>query len=133
MSQQNVEIVRRGYALFIAGDFEGVAQMMSDDAVIADAAGLGRMGTRVGPKGWLAGLGEMQEAFADYSVEIQEFIDAGEEAVVVPVRISGRGKASGVDIRTRVAHLWTLRDGKLIRGQVFETTKEALEAAGLQE
>ena len=75
----------------------------------------------------------MQESFNDYSVEIQEFIDAGETTVVVPVRISARGKGSGVNIRTRVAHLWTLRDGKLIRGEVFESMEEALEAAGVSE
>jgi ketosteroid isomerase-like protein len=56
------------------------------------------------------------------------FIDAG-EAVVVPVRISGRGRASGARLDTRLVHLWVLRDGKAITGEVYRSTEDALEAA----
>ena len=41
MSQENVEIIRRGYALFAAGDFEAVAALLSDDVEVTDAGGLG--------------------------------------------------------------------------------------------
>jgi ketosteroid isomerase-like protein len=55
---------------------------------------------------------EALEAFDDYRIEAEEYIDAG-NAVVVPIRISGRGKASGASLETRLAHLWALRDGKV--------------------
>ena len=55
------------------------------------------------------------------------------EAVVVPVRITGRGKASRAEMEIRLVHLWVLRDGKAIRGEVHRTVDEALEAAGLSE
>jgi ketosteroid isomerase-like protein len=136
MSQENVEIVRRGYALYEAGDLEGVAALFSDDAELAGAGGLGiagtGAGTRYGPEGFVRGTEEALEAFDDYRVETEEFIDAG-DAVVVPVRISGRGRASGVSMEMRLAHLWALRDGKAIRGEVYRTVEEALEAAGLRE
>jgi ketosteroid isomerase-like protein len=64
--------------------------------------------------------------------EAEEFIDAG-EAVVVPVRMSGLGRASGAKLELRLAHLWVLRNGKVIRGEVYRTTEEALEAAGVRE
>jgi ketosteroid isomerase-like protein len=104
MSQENVEIVRRGYELYAAGDLDGVAGLFAGDAELADAGGLGVAGTAAG------------------------FTGAG-EAVVVPVRISGRGRASGAALDTRLAHLWVLRDGKVIRGDVYRTPEEALEAA----
>jgi ketosteroid isomerase-like protein len=47
----------------------------------------------------------------------------------VSVRISGRGRASGAELETRLAHLWVLRDGRVILGEVYRTTEEALEAA----
>jgi uncharacterized protein len=132
MSKENVEIVRRGYELFAAGDLEGVTALFSAEAELADAGGLGvagtAVGTRRGPEGFLRATEEVLEAFEDYRVEAEDFIEAG-EAVVVPVRISGRGRASGAEMETRVAHLWVLRDGKAIRGEVYRTTEEALEAA----
>ena len=136
MSRQNVEIVRRGYELYAAGDLEGVAGLFAEDAELADAGGLGvadtAAGTRYGPEGFLRATEEAVEAFEDYRVDAEEFIDAG-ESVVVPARISGRGRASGANLETRLAHLWVLRNGNVIRGDVYRTTEEALEAAGLRE
>jgi ketosteroid isomerase-like protein len=92
MSQENVETVRRGYALYAAGELEAVTALFSADAELADAGGLGlagtAAGTRYGGEGFLRAAEEAVEAFEDYSVEPEDFIDAG-EAVVVPVRISG--------------------------------------------
>ena len=136
MSQENVEIVRRGYELYAAGDFKGVTELFSDEAEIPDAAGLGvagtATGTRYGPQGFLQAIEETLEAFEDYRNEIEEFIDAG-EAVIVPLRISGTGRTSGARVDVRVVHLWLLRDGKVIRGEVHRSTEEAPEAAGLRE
>jgi len=132
MSEQNVQIVRRGYELYAAGDLEGVTALLSANAEVADAGGLGvagtAAGTRFGPEGFLRANEEALESFEEYRVEPEEFIDAG-EAVVVRVRIFGRGRASGANLDIRVAHLWVLRDGKAVRGDVYRTTEEALEAA----
>jgi ketosteroid isomerase-like protein len=136
MSQENVEIVRRGYELFAAGDLEGVAALFSAGVELPDAGGLGITdtfpGTRRGPEGFLRGAEEAQEAFEDFRVEPEDFIDAG-ETVVVPVRISGRGRASGAKQEMRLTHLWALRNGKVISSEIYRTVEEALEAAGLRE
>jgi ketosteroid isomerase-like protein len=134
MSKENVYTVRRGYELFAVNDLEGVTALFSADAELADGGGLGladtAVGTRHGPEGFLRATEEVLEAFEDYRVEPEDFIDAG-DAVVVPVRISGRGRASGAKLETRLAHLWVFgSDGKAIRGEVHRTTEEALEAAG---
>jgi ketosteroid isomerase-like protein len=69
------------------------------------------------------------ELYAAGDLEGVTALDAG-EAVVVPVRISGSGRASGAKLETRLTHLWVLRDGRVILGEVDRTTEEALEAAG---
>jgi ketosteroid isomerase-like protein len=132
MSQENVEIARRAYEQFVAGDMEPVLELFAPDAEVADRGGLGiegtAPGTRTGPEGFLRATEDTREAFDDYTVEPQEFIDAG-DAVVVDAKMSGRGKASGVTLETRVAHLWVFRDRKIVRGEVYRTTDEALDAA----
>jgi uncharacterized protein len=134
MSKDNVATVRRGYELFEAGDFEGVSKLFCSEAELARAGGLGLedagADTRYGPEGFLSGTAETLEAFDDYSVEVEDFIDTG-EAVVVPVRISGRGKASGVSLEMHLVHVWTFHSsGKIMRSQVYRTVDEALAAAG---
>jgi uncharacterized protein len=132
MSRENVELVRGGYEMFARGELEEVAALFSHDADVADAGGLGIAGTaagrRTGRAGFLQATGEAAEAFDDYTVEAEEFIDAGDSVVVV-ARVSGRGRESGLEMEMRVAHLWTIRDGKVVHGDVYRTADEALEAA----
>jgi ketosteroid isomerase-like protein len=62
-----------------------------------------------------------------------ERIMAGSEPgmVLVLARTFVRGKGSGVEVDIPVAHLLTLRDGKVARFEVFTDRDEALAAAGL--
>ncbi len=65
-----------------------------------------------------------------WQVEPEEFI-ASRDFVVVLCRYTGRGKGSGVDVETHGAHVWTIRDGKALRLEVFSSRAKALTAAGL--
>ncbi len=133
MSGENLEIVRRGYEMFAAGDLEGVAALFAADAELAGGGGLGVTGTvegtRTGPTGFIRASEEVLEAFDDYTVQAEDFREVG-PAVVVEVLVSGTGRGSGMEIETRLAHLWELRDGMVIRGEVYRTTEEAIAAAG---
>jgi ketosteroid isomerase-like protein len=44
-----------------------------------------------------------------------------------------RGKGSGVPLAIRTAHIWTLRDGKLARNELYREPDEALDALSLPE
>jgi ketosteroid isomerase-like protein len=61
-------------------------------------------------------------------VEAEEILDAGDR-VIVMIHHRGRGKASGIDVSQRCAMVWTLRDGRAIRMDMYATRKE-LEALG---
>ena len=60
----------------------------------------------------------------------EEFLDAGDQGVVI-YRAVGRGKGSGIAVERRNAHLWTIRDGRAVRLEIFATG--GVEAAGLSE
>jgi ketosteroid isomerase-like protein len=47
--------------------------------------------------------------------------------VVVLARYRGRGKGSGVEIQQEGAHVFQLRDGKVVRLEIFATRKRAIE------
>ena len=72
------------------------------------------------------------EAFEDFRVEVEEEYEAGEELVVF-VRYSGRGRASGAVVDAPMAHVWTFEQGgRPVRLRPFLDRTAALEAAGLQ-
>jgi ketosteroid isomerase-like protein len=56
-----------------------------------------------------------------------------DEKVLAFVRVRGRGQASGADFDIRIAHLWTLRGGLVVRGEGYGDRREALEAASVEE
>lgn len=69
-------------------------------------------------------------AFDDYSLEPEEFIDAGDK-VLAPVHQTGRGKDSGIPVDVRYILVFTLRAGKGIRVDSYYDRRRALEAAGV--
>jgi ketosteroid isomerase-like protein len=63
--------------------------------------------------------------------EAEEYLELG-AVVVALTRYYGRGRGSGVEIEREGAHVWTLRDGKAVRLEVFADRSRALrEARGL--
>jgi ketosteroid isomerase-like protein len=78
-----------------------------------------------------AALGRVLDVYADFSVELEQVIDAGEDVVAIGIA-RGTG-ASGVEVRWRQGYVWTVRDGKAVRFQWFNDPAEALAAAGLSD
>jgi ketosteroid isomerase-like protein len=78
-------------------------------------------------------LRNLEEAFEEMSWEIERLVEAPDGRVVVFVHARGRGRGSGVEIDARIAHVWTFRDDKAVRMEVFVERAEALEAVGLAE
>ena len=58
------------------------------------------------------------------TIAAEEFIPAGDR-ILVYVRWSGRGKGSGAQIDAEGAHLWTFRDGLVVRYRVYRDRDEA--------
>jgi ketosteroid isomerase-like protein len=75
---------------------------------------------------------EWADAWDDWEVEAEDYIDAGERVVVI-VNQRGRSKSTGIPVDMRFAQVWSFRDGQAIRMQMYSSVDEALEAAGLSE
>jgi ketosteroid isomerase-like protein len=132
MSQENVELVRRGFEAFNRGDLDAAVADFSADCeyipsgAVPDAAPVYR-----GPEGYKQFGRWLWEEFDDARIEVHELIDAGDQ-VMVSMTNQGRGRRSGAETSWHVWQVWTVRDGKVARGQGFTRKEEALEAAGLR-
>ena len=53
--------------------------------------------------------------------------------MLVPIRVRGKGRSSGVEGEFSFTSVFTIADGKLVQARNYPTKAEALEAAGLRE
>ena len=135
MSQDNVEIVRRAYDAWNRGDPETAFEFLDPDVEVSVPPDLPEAGTyrgRAEVKHWVAE--QLLPILEEIRAEPEKFFDAGDQVVVL-VRYFGRGKASGIEVRGAIvdAHVWTLRDGKVQKLQMYQGTEKALEAVGLSD
>ena len=134
MSQENVEIVRRGYEHFLAtGDF--LAEIIHADFVwdMSTFRGWPERQSYPGIDGAREFIADWVEAWDDWQIEVEDHIDAGEDRVVTIIRQQGRSKATGVPVDMHFGQVWTIRDGQQHRAEIYASPEEALEAAGLSE
>jgi ketosteroid isomerase-like protein len=130
MSSQNIEIVRRGLEAFNLGDFDAALKFADPEVEWHDAPDMPDASTYRGHdavrKRWEA----MHEALEGFYAEPERFFDTGDQ-VVVFLRVGGTGRGSGIPVDRRVAHVWTIRDGKGVRVDVHTDRAKALEAVGI--
>jgi ketosteroid isomerase-like protein len=131
MSQENVELVQRMLDAWNRGDYDAALGFFDPDVVVETALGADIDGTYFGHAG-LAKLMRFWGAFGSFHSDIEEWIPAG-HAVVALMHHHATGKHSGVDVDLRNWHVFTFRDGKIVRHAQFSTEARALEAAGLPE
>jgi len=133
MSQENVEIVREGYERFVAtGDFDD--DVVTDDFVwdMSNFHGWPEQQTYEGIEGARAFMRTWLDAWDDWEVEVEAFHDAGDKVVAL-VRQSGTSKAAGAHVEMSFAQVFTIRDGKQSRMDMYSDREEALAAAGLSD
>jgi ketosteroid isomerase-like protein len=73
---------------------------------------------------------ELIAPWEPYSIEVDRLFDV-DEGVLAFVTVRGRGRVSGIDVNSAVAHLVKLRDGKVVAMVYYAEREEALAAHGL--
>jgi ketosteroid isomerase-like protein len=132
MSQENVKVVRRAYEAFSSAGLDGFLEHVHPDAEYDATAAIGPFA------GMYYGRAAIRDFLADYfdsweyaRMEPEDFIEVGEDHVVVLLRLHMRGKGSGIEVEARTINVWTLRDGKAVRMAVHNDKAEALESVAL--
>ncbi|MGA8927536.1 MAG: nuclear transport factor 2 family protein [Solirubrobacterales bacterium] len=133
MSQENVEKVRRGFAEYNRGDVEGALQEWAPDAVWDWSNGHGfDAGVYRGRDEIRAFWQQRSAAWEEDRLEIVDLVEVGDDRVIVENVAYLRGR-DGIEVEARSAWLVTFQDGEQISLTLFQTMREALEAAGPSE
>jgi len=110
---QNIEVVKKGYEAFMAGDIETLMSLLDDNIEWVQPGQSSVSGTYHG-KGE---MGEYISRLAEKSTTVNphRFIADGDMVVVLSETTSGGETSQDADV-------FTLRDGKLVRAQVYGDT-----------
>jgi ketosteroid isomerase-like protein len=75
---------------------------------------------------------DVASAWAEWRVEVHEIIPGADGRVAIVMSMHVRGKESGLILSERTDHIWTLKDGRLLRNEPFRAPGEALLELGLE-
>jgi ketosteroid isomerase-like protein len=135
-----LDLVRRSYPIYndgpgiLRGDYDDFyAELFHPDAeIIVPRIYPDMEAAYVGVEGLRRQRRHMEEIWEDLRWDPERFIEP-EVAILVLLTLSGVAKQSRAPVSAQVAHLWTLREGRVSRLEVYLDRGEALAAAGLSE
>jgi uncharacterized protein len=111
MSEDNVEIVRQGYAHFNRGDIGWMVERMTPDISWSDSTEVPGAKTYHGideVRPYLESFGRVWE---EARFEPEEIRGHGDKVLAI-VRFVARGRHSGAGVDARLSHLYEMRQGK---------------------
>lgn len=133
MSQENVETIRGIYESFGRGDItqvlgqmeQGIEWNEAENFIYADR------NPYVGPQAILEGVFmRLGTEWEDFKVTPEEWLDAGHRVVVLGT-YSGAHRTTGKKVRAQFAHVWGVREGRVVRFQQYTDTKQFAEAVAV--
>jgi ketosteroid isomerase-like protein len=129
VSEENIEIVRRGFEALRRDGVDGFLEFIHGNFITETPADMAlEPDTYVGREGIRRWFESFYDAVDEIRFEPEQF-DAVGDKVLVDTRLIVRGRDSGIEAEQRMSQVWTLRDGLAFRLEVFAEREKALEAA----
>jgi ketosteroid isomerase-like protein len=131
MSQANVEIVRRGFEAWNAGDMAAFRELVAPDAIVRPPPNWPEPGPYVGREATMRFFEGIREAWDMDTVEwVGEPVAAADRVVIC---FTWEGTGTGPEAKMELTIINTVRNGRVRDLDYFWDRAEALEAIGLRE
>jgi ketosteroid isomerase-like protein len=131
VSQENVEIVRRGWEAFNRGDPAFLADF-AEDAEFEEDSAFPEAAVFRGREQIMGYITGFQEQMRDHRFEVEKVHDLGDQVLAL-LHETARGASSGIDVDQRPAFLFHFRDGRIVRMRAYLDRAEAFRAVGLEQ
>jgi ketosteroid isomerase-like protein len=134
MSQENVAVVHRLVEALNARDLDRYyVEFFDPEVEYQTSAEDPDAAIHRGLQAYKRYVEQWIESFDGLRVDVEEYIDVGDDRVYTWSRFTGLGRTSGAPADWYLAVIFTIRDGKVVRGEEYFDRAEALEVAGLAE
>ena len=132
MSDRNVELVRRGFEAIERDGWQALIPLLDPEFQMTTPPDLAmEPDTYRGEEGLRRYFESFEDAMEDIRIVPEGDLLGAGDRVFVPFRLFARGKETGIGAEQRGFQVWTMREGKALRVEVFASREDALEAAGL--
>ncbi|HXF00963.1 MAG TPA: nuclear transport factor 2 family protein [Solirubrobacterales bacterium] len=131
MSRENAEVVRRWFEAFSSEDFDAAIALVHRDVVFVPPGNQAPYRGAESLRRWME-----PDAFHDQVADPLETVAVTDRTILARQHVTGRGRASGMELDTTTWSVWTFDDDGLItRIEIYlpHEKEKALEAAGLSE
>jgi ketosteroid isomerase-like protein len=119
----NIDTARSAYEAFGKGDLGTLQEGFAENAVWVTSDELPLGGTTEGRDQIMGNFGQIPDYWQEFSVEPEEFIDAGDTVVVRGTEHAGNDRGH---IDAPFVHILRYEEGKVVRGEFFsDSAKEA--------
>lgn len=125
MSQERLELVRKGYEAWNSGDRSWVLEHMSEDIEWVTPPEDPDPGTYRGYAGVEKFWAQWRAEVGDLRFELEELVDRGAQ-VVAYARRKGRGEHSGLEVSDHVIQVFSFEGDKCVRVREFYDRDEAM-------
>lgn len=125
MTSSEVHTLRRGYEALNRGDLSVVLELLDPDITWHEPEQSLYAGSHTGRESFERFLRGWLDAFEGFHVDLESVTQGGDRLVAV-VRQTGRGRTSGFPVDARLAHVWTVRDGRAVRWEAVADPDDAL-------
>lgn len=130
MGGDNVELVRHAYEVFDS-DLDALLLLLDPGIDWVSPSEALEPGTRHGHDGVREAFAATSMAWEDPTHVATDYYAADDEKVLVTVNFRGLGRGSGMQADQTEFHLWTLRDGAVVRFEWFYRREAAMRVAVL--
>ncbi|MGH2964996.1 MAG: nuclear transport factor 2 family protein [Solirubrobacterales bacterium] len=125
MSHENVEILRAIYPALNGGDAERALACLHAQAELHTDPADPTSDSYYGLAEFQRGIALWQQEWRSMRYEVED-VTQGSDRVLMKIRLHGIGKRSGAEIDREIFHVWTTRDGKAQRCEVYSDGNQAL-------
>ena len=130
MSRPEIELLKEIYADWGRGDYTKTHYLHPDFVMVFGSDFLDEgeyTGLSEASEGWRAWLAQ----WSSWTSEATDYIEVGDR-VLVPIRVEGEGKSTGMHLGADSANIWEFRDGLGYRVVLYTKEETARRELGLE-
>lgn len=133
MSAEDVETVRRLFETVSQEDIDAILEFTHPDFEVRIPPALSaEPDTYRGRDGMRRYWTSFRDTMTDIRFQADEVTDTG-DGVLVAMRMTAKGRHTSIPVEQRLAALWTIRDRKVRRIEVYLSMEEAMADHGIAE
>jgi len=125
VAEANVETLQRGYEALNRGDLSVVLELLDPEIEWHEPEPSPDAGTHAGRDSFERFFRSWIDSFDGFTVVPEQVVER-DDILIAVVHQSGRGRASGVRVDARLAHVWTIKAGRAIRWEAVADPEDAL-------